>query len=76
MRSLSVAFLLGVFLCASGTAHAQRVPRLLSVDNLTKLSPHVWMIKGSPNVAIVVGTRATLVVGREVWGSSIKSMSN
>jgi len=62
MRSLWVAFLLGAFLCASGTAHAQRLPRLLSLDNLTQISPHVWMIKGSPNIAIVVGSRASLVV--------------
>lgn len=38
------------------------MPRLLSLDNLSQLSPHVWMIKGSPNIAIVVGKKATLVV--------------
>ncbi|HWU55118.1 MAG TPA: MBL fold metallo-hydrolase [Rhizomicrobium sp.] len=62
MRSLSVAFLClwGALLCAP--AQAQRLPRLLSVDNLTQVSPHVWTIKGSPNIGIVVGKKATLVV--------------
>jgi glyoxylase-like metal-dependent hydrolase (beta-lactamase superfamily II) len=31
-------------------------------DNATKVSDHVWAIMGFPNVAIVVGDRATLVV--------------
>jgi glyoxylase-like metal-dependent hydrolase (beta-lactamase superfamily II) len=31
-------------------------------ENATKVSDHVWAIMGFPNVAIVVGTRATLVV--------------
>jgi len=60
MRSLSVAFF--AFLCLSAPAQAQRVPRLLSTGNLTRVSPHVWMITGSPNIAIVVGKKATLVV--------------
>jgi len=35
---------------------------LLSADNLTQVSPHVWVIRGFPNIGIVVGKRATLVV--------------
>jgi glyoxylase-like metal-dependent hydrolase (beta-lactamase superfamily II) len=31
-------------------------------DNATKVSDHVWAIMGFPNVAIIVGDRATLVV--------------
>src|ERR1700728_3115596 len=31
-------------------------------ENATKISDHVWAIMGFPNVAIVVGERATLVV--------------
>lgn len=31
-------------------------------ENATKISAHVWAIMGFPNVAIVVGARATLVV--------------
>src|SRR5262245_28601760 len=60
MRSLFAAFLLSAFLCAP--AQAQRLPRLLSTDNMSQVSAHVWTIKGSPNIAIVVGKKATLVV--------------
>jgi glyoxylase-like metal-dependent hydrolase (beta-lactamase superfamily II) len=31
-------------------------------ENTTKVSDHVWEMTGFPNIAIVVGTRATLVV--------------
>ena len=31
-------------------------------ENTTKISEHVWAIMGFPNIAIVVGSRATLVV--------------
>jgi len=31
-------------------------------ENTTKISDHVWAIMGFPNIAIVVGNRATLVV--------------
>src|ERR1700691_1566149 len=31
-------------------------------ENATKISDHVWAIMGFPNVAIVIGDRATLVV--------------
>ena len=31
-------------------------------ENTTKISDHVWAIMGFPNIAIVVGSRATLVV--------------
>jgi glyoxylase-like metal-dependent hydrolase (beta-lactamase superfamily II) len=41
---------------------AQIPQSLLSEDNLKKVSDHVYVIEGFPNVAIVVGTRATLVV--------------
>ncbi|HEX4178462.1 MAG TPA: MBL fold metallo-hydrolase, partial [Rhizomicrobium sp.] len=44
-------------------ASAQPVnDHLLSADNLSQVSPHVWMIKGFPNIGIVVGSKATLVV--------------
>lgn len=35
---------------------------LLSPANLSQVAPHVWMIKGFPNIGIVVGTKATLVI--------------
>ena len=42
-------------------ASAQMSQPLLG-ENATKISDHVWAIMGFPNVAIVVGARATLVV--------------
>jgi glyoxylase-like metal-dependent hydrolase (beta-lactamase superfamily II) len=42
-------------------AFAQMAQPLLR-DNATKVSDHVWAIMGFPNVAIVIGSRATLVV--------------
>ena len=44
----------------AAAAHGQQNP-ILS-ENTVKISDHVWAIMGFPNVAIVVGTRATLVV--------------
>jgi glyoxylase-like metal-dependent hydrolase (beta-lactamase superfamily II) len=43
-------------------ASAQLKQPLLSDDNLKRVSDHVYVIEGFPNVAIVVGSRATLVV--------------
>jgi len=43
-------------------AKAQLKQPLLSEDNLKRVSDHVYVIEGFPNVAIVVGSRATLVV--------------
>jgi glyoxylase-like metal-dependent hydrolase (beta-lactamase superfamily II) len=42
-------------------ASAQMAQPLLG-ENTTKISDHVWAIMGFPNVAIVAGARATLVV--------------
>ena len=53
--------LLGILL-STHAATAQPASHLLSADTLTQLSPHVWMIRGSPNIGIVVGKTATLVV--------------
>jgi glyoxylase-like metal-dependent hydrolase (beta-lactamase superfamily II) len=44
------------------TSRAQLKQPLLSEDNLKQVSEHVYVIEGFPNVAIVVGSRATLVV--------------
>ncbi len=43
-------------------ARAQLKQPLLSEDNLKRVSDHVYVIEGFPNVAIVVGSRATLVI--------------
>jgi glyoxylase-like metal-dependent hydrolase (beta-lactamase superfamily II) len=48
-------------LLAMANASAQPAQPVLTEDT-TKVSDHVWAIMGFPNVAIVVGTRATLVV--------------
>jgi len=46
---------------AATSAFAQMSQPILS-ENTTKISDHVWAIMGFPNVAIVVGSHATLVV--------------
>ena len=57
-----------ISLLAAGTillpaiASAQLKQPLLSDDNLKRVSDQVYVIEGFPNVAIVVGSRATLVV--------------
>jgi glyoxylase-like metal-dependent hydrolase (beta-lactamase superfamily II) len=56
VRSLT---LLAVWL--NQNAFAQMSQPLLG-ENTTKISDHVWAIMGFPNVAIVIGDRATLVV--------------
>ena len=49
----------------SAPGQAPRVPYSMQPilsESATKVSDHVWEITGFPNIAIVVGTRATLVV--------------
>jgi glyoxylase-like metal-dependent hydrolase (beta-lactamase superfamily II) len=43
------------------TTSAQMAQPMVS-ENTTQISDHVWAIMGFPNIAIVVGSRATLVV--------------
>jgi len=45
----------------AATAAAQ-MPQPLLTEQTVKISDHVWAIMGFPNIAIVVGDRATLVV--------------
>jgi glyoxylase-like metal-dependent hydrolase (beta-lactamase superfamily II) len=45
----------------AATAAAQ-MPQPLMTEDTVKISDHVWAIMGFPNIAIVVGDRATLVV--------------
>src|SRR5450631_115582 len=56
MKSLSTLLIL-----TSASAFAQQGQPPVS-ETTTKISDHVWAIMGFPNVAIVVGSRATLVV--------------
>src|SRR5580658_2786629 len=44
-----------------GGAYAQMGPMVVG-ETTTKISDHVWAIMGFPNIAIVVGNGATLVV--------------
>lgn len=48
-------------LATCGGASAQPAPVILG-ENATKISEHVWAVMGFPNVAIIVGSRATLIV--------------
>ena len=59
MKSLSAILALAA-LMASG-AFAQMSQPMVA-ENPSKVSDHVWAIMGFPNIAIVVGSRATLVV--------------
>ena len=45
----------------ASSAFAQMAQPMVS-ENTTRISDHVWAIMGFPNIAIVVGSRATLVV--------------
>jgi glyoxylase-like metal-dependent hydrolase (beta-lactamase superfamily II) len=60
MKSLFFALLSLTALSANGQVAHMREP-ILS-ENTTKISDHVWEITGFPNIAIIVGSRATLVV--------------
>jgi glyoxylase-like metal-dependent hydrolase (beta-lactamase superfamily II) len=59
MKSLTK--LMALTLLFSTTGLAQMGHPLLGEDT-TKISEHVWAIMGFPNIALVVGNRATLVV--------------
>src|ERR1700691_5881190 len=59
MKLLST--LLTVAALTAGGAPAQMAQPSVG-ENTTQISDHVWAIMGFPNIAIVVGNRATLVV--------------
>ncbi len=55
--------LLFVLILTAGALAAQGPPKAeLYNGETTKVSEHVWVMMGNPNVAIIVGTRGTLVV--------------
>jgi glyoxylase-like metal-dependent hydrolase (beta-lactamase superfamily II) len=58
MRLSSFSALVTVF--AAGAA--AQMPQPLLTEDPVKISDHVWAIMGFPNIAIIVGDRATLVV--------------
>src|SRR6266699_3673877 len=59
MKALSTLITLAAITATA--AFAQQGQPMVS-ENTTKISDHVWAIMGFPNIAIVVGNRATLVV--------------
>jgi glyoxylase-like metal-dependent hydrolase (beta-lactamase superfamily II) len=59
MKSLSTLLILAAL--AASSAFAQMGQPMVS-ENPTRISDHVWAIMGFPNIAIVVGGHATLVV--------------
>src|SRR5580700_6699951 len=58
LRALAAILALGIVFAV--TAAAQMQPLLN--EETVKISDHVWAIMGFPNIAIVVGNRATLIV--------------
>jgi glyoxylase-like metal-dependent hydrolase (beta-lactamase superfamily II) len=65
MRNDGLAWIGGffsAFLLILSPASAQGQSHLIDADNITQVSPHVWMIRGFPNIGFVVGTKATLVI--------------
>jgi glyoxylase-like metal-dependent hydrolase (beta-lactamase superfamily II) len=61
-RSTMLALWLGLMM-APATAFAQQPDNIVLQNGMTmQLSPHVFAIYGNPNIAIVVGAKATLVV--------------
>lgn len=61
MRNRFWLLLIFLLLPVAGLAQPAN-DHLLSPANLSQVAPHVWMIKGFPNIGIVVGTKATLVI--------------
>jgi glyoxylase-like metal-dependent hydrolase (beta-lactamase superfamily II) len=61
-RPTTLALWLGL-LAVPAAALAQQPDSIVLHEGSTKqLTPHVWAIYGNPNIAIVVGSKATLVV--------------
>jgi glyoxylase-like metal-dependent hydrolase (beta-lactamase superfamily II) len=62
-KSMKMALLL-TLLTLPNAAFAQQQPNniVLSESATRQMSPHVFAIYGNPNIAIVVGTKATLVI--------------
>jgi glyoxylase-like metal-dependent hydrolase (beta-lactamase superfamily II) len=59
MKSRPILLTLTALTAASAFA---QMGQLLVGENTTKISDHVWAIMGFPNIAVVAGDRATLVV--------------
>src|SRR5882724_4966328 len=60
-RAMRLALWLGL-LAMPAAAFAQQPNNVVLHDGPKQLTPHVWAIYGNPNIAIIVGSTATLVV--------------
>jgi glyoxylase-like metal-dependent hydrolase (beta-lactamase superfamily II) len=58
----AVCFLCACFVCATALSFGQSAMPNLPENSVTRVSEHVHAIMGFPNIAIVVGNGATLVV--------------
>jgi glyoxylase-like metal-dependent hydrolase (beta-lactamase superfamily II) len=59
MKTLAKLVVLAALLASNGLA---QMSQPVVGEDTVKVSDHVWAIMGFPNIAIVVGNRATLVV--------------
>jgi glyoxylase-like metal-dependent hydrolase (beta-lactamase superfamily II) len=59
---LRIAFVAALWLSAASRIWAQPETMLLPENSVTRVSEHVYAILGFPNIGIVLGDRATLVV--------------
>lgn len=73
---IGLGWLTAISLTMALPALAQPGNRLLSRDNLSQVSAHAWTIKGSPNIGIVVGERATLVIDSGMGSKNGKIVSD
>lgn len=73
---IGLSWLTAISLTMALPAWAQPGNRLLSRDNLSQVSAHAWTIKGSPNIGIVVGERATLVIDSGMGSKNGKIVSD
>jgi len=62
LESLGAALLVAAAIWATPNAFAQFPQPLVDENAVKKVSDHVYVIMGFPNIGIVVGTRATLVI--------------
>jgi glyoxylase-like metal-dependent hydrolase (beta-lactamase superfamily II) len=58
----SLLFIAAATILMPAITRAQLKQPLLSEDNIKRVSDHVYVMEGFPNVAFVIGNRATLVV--------------
>jgi glyoxylase-like metal-dependent hydrolase (beta-lactamase superfamily II) len=64
MRTKLILGCIAIVFCIAGPVSAQQPANdhLVSSDKISQVSTHAWIIPGFPNIGIVVGTRATLVI--------------